>query len=169
MHKAILGFHFFALSLYAGDPGYFTETAKGVYFRDLVSRETVELVPGTLIDCKQTASFQTYNYWDCKAQGMELRIQANGKTFTFPFDTLTATEYQYNPAEPSSMTYSFQGTYQEALPDGSTLDSITQLSLSRNGGTPNRIRGQVYLNSNQFGMSIQGAVAMEIPTPPAVP
>lgn len=169
MRKAILAFHLFTVSLFAGDPGYFTDTAKGLYFRDLISREPIEIIPGTLVDCKETAHSQTYTYWDCKAQGAELRIQANGKTATFIFEKLSATEYQTNPTEPSTISYSFTGTYQETLPDGAVVDATAQLSLSRYGAAPNSLRGQIYVSAAQFGFSMSGALAAQIPTPPAIP
>ncbi len=144
MRKALVLFHMAGL-LVAADPPYFTDVIEGWAFPDLVARDKVVITPGTLVDCKPLHSSPTYSSSECKLQGTDFKITTGGKTLTFPMTKITVSEYQYDPKQPSTLSYYLNGEYRETLPDNSVFESVARLSLERFGSMPGKVRGHFTL------------------------
>lgn len=152
MRKALLFFHFTAV-LFAVDPPYFIDNIEAVYLADIVSREKLVFIPGTLNSCKTTYTSATYTSMECGVDNAEIQLTIGAKTVKFPVGQLSTTEYQYDPAEPSVLTYNFMGKHSETLSNGMVMESGVSLYFDRKGVTPNRIQGRFSLTNFSLGGS----------------
>ncbi len=151
MRKAL--FLFLASTTLLADPPYFTDNIEGIYLLDIVNREKVVIVPGTLVGCVQGPGSASWSSWECGLDKAEIQLSVGTKTMVLPVDKLNATEYQSDPSQPSVLSYNFGGTYKETLSNGMEIDSYTSVYFDRKGATPNRIQGRINLSNFSAGCS----------------
>jgi hypothetical protein len=149
MRYAVVLFHFAGILL-AADLPYWTDPVDATYFSSLSGRSKASLVPGTLDSCSSTTR-HSVTRWECKLKGASLNISLNGQALSYPFDTLSASEYEFNPKLPHSFTYLFSGPHKEMLLDGSALDTKTSFVFERYMGRPNMARANFDIGALHVG------------------